>query len=447
MSSGELARLIAARDSLRTALKSVFVLADQVEARVAAGATLEEVQGQIDLVRSEFDAIYAQLESIRTQAQALEPRPDAFLAELDKSLDVNRPNNYQILAQTSTKAGQNTNKRNAEIANKAASDQGPKTDSAGDITAEATQARDDRATPQNPPLPPGQIQPTGTVEPAGNVQPTTAEEFSAPGSARVAAAPPRLPGPVATTQPSTSVAGTLPSQPREATPDPQARYSYVYKAVTVTSVFDRGQFFQDLEGVLLIFNDPPNSAGDYDNADGSLAAEGRPATGNTTAAPPRLTGSTPASTQSPSATQPAGTGSSSSSAPANATPTTGVIAPAVSQPATSGTQSVSPVAAQGEGRAMATVGAFTVTASIGPGENGTAWVISIGGIKDYAFNVNDLVSAAQRVQQRALRGVVEDVQDWVASGQAQQLEQAVLTQAGAGTPTVAGTTQNIARET
>lgn len=345
-----LARLIAARDSLRTAIKSVFVLADQVEARVAAGATLEEVQGQIDLVRSEFDKIYAQLESIRTQAQALEPRPDAFLAELDKSLDVNRPNNYQILAQTSTKAGQNTNKRNAEIANKSAADQGPKTDSAGaEVTASGT-------TTQAPAAPGQQQAANGAVTTASaTTQPSNAEKFAAPETATVAPSATALPGPPSPTASGavppatgTQIASAATAASAISPGQSEAALSYIYKATTVVSTFERGRFTQELEGVLLIFPDPPrktvyrdsddNLAYEY-TADDNLGFEGRPGgTGPNT--PPVLTG--PVAKQ-PNAQNLAQAAASTTGEPAPVPASTDTLAPAQTSPATSGGQVVSPV--------------------------------------------------------------------------------------------------------
>ena len=342
MSFGELGRLVAARESLRTALRSVFALAEQIEARVKAGATLDEVQGQLDLVRSEFDKNYAQLESIRTQARALEPPPQNFLAELDTSLDVNRPRNYQTIGEIITKAGQNTNKRNAEIANTAAADQGPKTDSAGgEVTAEG-------AATQAPAAPAQQQAANGAVTTASTTtQPSNAEKFAAPGTTTVQPSVPALPGNVAAGNASTAGSGpvvgasinTGTGSAREAAPLP-ALAPLPYKAVTVVSSFERGRFTQELEGVLLIFTKPPERVipGTED-----LSYQSTPKV-ETEGAPPAATQpsklpNTPVS-QQPNASNLAQQPTSTPGEPAPAPESTDTVAPAETAPATSAAEPV-----------------------------------------------------------------------------------------------------------
>jgi hypothetical protein len=251
----DLAQLEQAYASLQTIFRNVLgPRSTAVIRRTEQGATLDEVQGEIDAVRAEFDSIYAQVGSILAQADALTPRPNALIAQLEQSLNVNGPSNYAALARAVTRAGQNTNTRNAEIAATAAADQGPNTESSGQVavaTGVATQA---------PALGATQVNDDGAIV----ATPTTAIPTNAfdPGSGQPVPtfAPPILPG-TSSAAPVTPAGGPVsPVATQNAlTPAPgqsEASQSYVYKATVVTSVFERGRFTQDIEGVLLIFSDP-----------------------------------------------------------------------------------------------------------------------------------------------------------------------------------------------
>ena len=243
------AQLEQAFESLRAAFRGVAQEFDQVSLQIDNGATLEEVQGRLDYFRSQFEQLYAQVESLRTQALTIDPRPDAFIARLDNSLNVNRPTNFQALGNLTTKAGQNTNKRNAETAAKASADQGPGTVSAGETATQAQEARDNGANPQNP-----------TNQPTGNTASISNAESSQPQTPGELPQSPKLPPAQA------QGSSVVPTASNSSQPAPgrgvqaltggvlgSTQQSFVYKAISCTSKFSRGQFTQELHGSLLQF--------------------------------------------------------------------------------------------------------------------------------------------------------------------------------------------------
>ena len=268
-----LAELEQAYNSLQTIFRTQIVPEfDRLKQEVANGATLEQVQARIDQLRAEFDNAYPRLESFLAQAQSIQPRPNDFIARLENSLNVNRPTNYQALGKLTQDAGQNTNKANADTAAKAAADQGSGVDSAADAAQTATV--------QNPP-----------VTPTGNTTPTTAD-------ASVTEPPdPGVPPPVITNAGaaqgvSTGSSGTTSTQNPAASSGVNALQgsavntttsSYIFKAVQVVSRFSRGQFTQELEGVLMQF---PS------DVTGNTAATSAQVAGTTGSSVASITGST-----------------------------------------------------------------------------------------------------------------------------------------------------------
>ena len=261
----DLAQLEQAYASLQTVFRTQIAPAfDALKARVAAGATLDEVQGEIDRVRAEFDNAYARLEEFVAEARTIQPLPTEFIARLENSLNVNRPTNYQALGRVTTDAGQNTNKRAAETAAKAAADQGPGTASAADAVGDASV--------QNP-----------AVTSDAAVVPSNADPAVAP-PADPGVAPPKIPG-AATGSPSGTVSTTSIQAPQAGTGVSALQgseintttSSYIFKATHVISRFTRGQFTQELEGVLMLFpdqftaNSAPNSAQAQDVRGSSVA--------------------------------------------------------------------------------------------------------------------------------------------------------------------------------
>jgi hypothetical protein len=95
-----------------------------------------------------------------------------------------------------------------------------------------------------------------------------------------------------------------------------------------------------------------------------------------------------------------------------------------------------------DGSASITIGGFIIKASSGTASNGvfvTVFVISRNGVQSFANDIDGIVSAAQRVQQRSFGGVVEDVAQWVAGSGAARLQQQAEAQV-AGAPQSTGST-------
>jgi hypothetical protein len=137
---------------------------------------------------------------------------------------------------------------------KAAEDQGPNTESSGQVavaTGVATQA---------PALGATQINDDGAIVATSTTAiPTNAFDPESQQPVPISA-PPSLPGTSSATSITPPGGPVSPGATQNAlTPAPgqsEASQSYVYKATVVTSVFERGRFTQDIEGVLLIFSDP-----------------------------------------------------------------------------------------------------------------------------------------------------------------------------------------------
>lgn len=133
---------------------------------------------------------------------------------------------------------------------KAAADQGPGTVSAGETTAEAQEARDTGANPQNP-----------TDAPTGNTASISNAESSQPQTPGELPQAPKLPAAQAQ---GTSV---VPTASNSSSPAPGSgvralkqdafgttQQSYVYRALSCVSRFRGGQFTQDLEGTQMQFS-------------------------------------------------------------------------------------------------------------------------------------------------------------------------------------------------
>ena len=230
---------------------------------------------------------------------------------------------------------------------KAAEDQGPRTDSAGIEIISTSIATQAPAAPAQQQAANGAVTITSTT-----TQPTNAESFAAPGSVTVPVSAPVLPGPQSPiaagqvppatgTQITSAVAGAAISPGQS-----EAALSYIYKATTVTSTFERGRFTQELEGVLLIFPEPPrptvyrdsddNLAYEY-TADDNLGFDTRPGS-LTPITPSVLTGPV---VQAPNSQNLAQIPESSTGEPAPIPVTTDTIAPGQSTAADSGGQNVS----------------------------------------------------------------------------------------------------------
>lgn len=159
--------------------------------------------------------------------------------------------------------------QNAKTAINAEKDQGPKTASAGSIQTEGSDARDEGATAQNPPpatlvVKQEDINTPVDIGPAPSTTPSNADTTE-PEDVKEKEAPPTIEGGSAATVPPSTSSGTsaTPAQNTgslEPSRQSQATQSYIYKAVDVTHVFDRGRFTQEIHGALMVFPYPPSDA-------------------------------------------------------------------------------------------------------------------------------------------------------------------------------------------
>ena len=289
---------------------------------------------------------------------------------------------------------------------KASADQGPGTASAGsEVTGSgaATQAPAAAGTQQNA---------DGTVAtaPATNT-PSNAEGFQPPGSTTVQPSALALSGSAAATAQGAVPQGQGPVAARSnATADSispgqsDAALSYIYKTVTVTSVFERGRFTQDLEGVLLIFPDPPrktvyrdsddNLAYEY-TADDNLAFEGRP--GSTTATtPPVLSGPVKST---PNAENLAQAPESSTGEPEPAQESTDTVAPGETAPATSAAEPVAAPPANQPPQFKIPNGYVTqVPPGVTKDPNSGAWIYRDAAGEEVLFGANTNEALAAKIR-------------------------------------------------
>ena len=244
--------------------------------QVDNGATLDDIQGELNSLRAEFDNAYARIEELLTYAKVIEPRPDDLIARLTNSFDVNRPRNLGIINNIETDARANQQQASDAVEDRAASDQGSQTDSAGSTVDGAQQARDDGALTQNPENRP--------LTDAGPSAVTNALPVVTPQPDGILSAG-RLPNPAAGNAGAGGANGISPGSgtPRLTSPSGlSVDQTYIYKATSVTSRFSKGQFTQDLEGVLLIF---PADAADTSSSATAGSAANRTQTENAGSAP------------------------------------------------------------------------------------------------------------------------------------------------------------------
>lgn len=466
---------LASLETAYAALGTIFrteltPLVNGIGRRTADGATYDEVAADINRARSEFDNAYARVFEILQQAQQITPRPDAFIAQLERSLNTNQSNNRATLAQIEIEARDNQAAQDQSTADQAAADQGTGTESSGAVVIQDQNASNEGANTQAPESGPAVVDDNGDITNTSATVPSNAET-AAQGTPTVPAAPPTFAGSsAAADQPAdgndTVNTGTVaPSSQLQTGTDVNAEQFYIYKAISVVSKFTGGKFMQDLEGALVQI--PVRRSR---QADGTLVPEVPNAADNdedTTATtnerdPTLRSGTTSATsvTNTASVTQPpapvtdqdipaASTDSVASGAP-QPDPTT--FGPAQDAPPTSDGQpvaTVQPSGNSGEGSATTTVGGFTIKASSGSASNGvfvTVFVISRNGVQGFANDINGIVAAAQSVQQRSFGGVVEDVAQWVGGGGAARLQQQAEAQAQPR-PAATESAINLARET
>jgi hypothetical protein len=211
--------------------------------------------------------------------------------------------------------------------------------SAGTEVGQGQTARDENANTQNPEAT------TATPTPAGTNATTTA----GPTPPAVSPPPPKLPGttgnvsPPDNTAPTTTLPGTpIPLAGRDlisVVGGSEASQSYIYRATTVTHTFSKGMFTQQLEGALVIYDIPPNTA----NTTGSTQSEGNAGEAEAAANSSANTANVnPNSVSTPQTPPPAAADTGQASvAPPPPTAPPETVAPAETAPPTSGSEDVS----------------------------------------------------------------------------------------------------------
>jgi hypothetical protein len=120
----------------------------------------------------------------------------------------------------------------------------------------------------------------------------------------------------------------------------EASQSYIYRATTVTHTFSKGMFTQQLEGALVIYDIPPNTA----NTTGSAQSEGNAGEAEAAAATARaaFAKTDPRRVDTPQTPPPAAADTGQASvAPPPPTAPPETVAPAETAPPTSGSEDVS----------------------------------------------------------------------------------------------------------
>jgi len=220
---------------------------------VDAGATFTQVGAEINSIRAEFDNAYSRINELIQQAQQITPRPDEFIAQLERSLNTNQANNRAALSSIEIEARDNQSAP-VTVQDDAAAD------STGQTVDDAQAARADGASTQIPEVTADDVSTRATnaeqfgdtadanflasengdtadnnlsLPTTGNVNVGNNNQVNDDGSNTVATDTVTNSG-----NPVTGVANF--QSPR-----------LLYKATVVTSKFSKGRFTQDLEGVLL----------------------------------------------------------------------------------------------------------------------------------------------------------------------------------------------------
>lgn len=253
-----------ARRALQAALSRYNEFITSYQPVTDPAATLAEIQS----IERELSSAGGALSRIK---QRNNTNPDLF--DPDINIQVENADSQIIVAQN----GLAQARRVVEQARVAQENQAPATESAGATVTDAQNANDSGADTQSPSGPSEIIQPDGNiVDQQPDAVPTNADSSVSPDP--VAPPAPNTLPPGSTfgytadgtfrididgvgDVPSTRTATVLTASNQDLQP-PDAntnRVSYIYLATKVTSVFLRGQFTQELEGVQMFFSLPPRA--------------------------------------------------------------------------------------------------------------------------------------------------------------------------------------------
>lgn len=248
----------ALQDSLRTLILPAI---EQLRAMVNNGATLSQIKNELARVQALVDNLYTQIQELIVFAKQNVPTP-AILTSLETAYNLERP---AILAQLRAIATDATNnqkttqaKTAADTALKARQDQGPNLISAGVAVAAASLAK--TFLTQNP----SKAAQSGLAIP-NSVTNAISTALSIPFGLPVT---PKIPGAEDLTNINGLVEGELSSifsSGASASPgtfglepdtaDKTVEQSFIYKMTSVVSKFSRGQFTQELRGVIVTFDE------------------------------------------------------------------------------------------------------------------------------------------------------------------------------------------------
>jgi hypothetical protein len=288
---------------------------------------------------------------VTTRAE-LDARYNQLLAERDALVARYNAGEVQVITQI-----QNITAELSSVVQQLNAIDYPPVVSSGTVQTAGSSARDEGATTQNPPPAPlivkqDQVNQAVDIGPAPATTTPTNADSTAPQTATEKEAPPTISGGNAPTVPSSTSNGAsaTPAQNTgllEPSQQSQATQSYIYKAVDVTHVFDRGRFTQELHGALLVFPYPITDANESTAGDAKQTTDNQRQDSTSQAAPTsRATDVSTSNTPLKKFTQPKINLSPTVSSRALGTSPTAEqsnnLAAALNSPPTSGGQSVSP---------------------------------------------------------------------------------------------------------
>lgn len=247
----------ALQESLRTL---VLPAINQLRIMVDNGATIEQIRDELTRVQSLVDNLYTQIRELIELAKQNTPAPD-ILSSLETAYNVERLNVLAILKTIATDATNNATTTQVQTAaitkSRAQRDQGPNLASAGIVVAAASLAK--TFLTQNPPTSPSSI-----LSVPNSVTNAISTALTIPFGLPVT---PKIPGAQTLTTINGLVEGALPAifggasaspgtfglEPDTA--DKTVEQSFIYKMTSVVSKFSRGQFTQELRGVIVTFDE------------------------------------------------------------------------------------------------------------------------------------------------------------------------------------------------
>lgn len=246
-----------ARESLNFAFRTEVVPRfDAVKRIVDDGGLYSEVESEITWIRNQFEQLYSQVSLLLEQARANDPQDPELIELLETGLNTRRNQNFAALASVEQRARDNESRQVARETDAqdsaAARDAGPGTSSAGALVTNSALAG---------------IVSVSSPSLANQVLNTVGAKTNAVGALvqvpTLAGSPAKLPGAISPSSAAGQAISTggsaLSGAPGVFGLEPDTRsnkeQSYIYKLVQVTHNFRQGRFTQEIEGVLVNFDD------------------------------------------------------------------------------------------------------------------------------------------------------------------------------------------------